>query len=151
MNCGETAGFLFRHECGREADATCQLCGKPICALHTRPVQAQILCIDCVKRVYPAGPPEQQLPGAAPQPGPTPGVPGQPGAPVQPAAATQQPGSRYDSPWYTYDDPYWYTSRHYPRYHHTDFTTDDRRAFDPQAAGAGKGADQGFETDASAS
>ncbi len=149
MNCGETAGFLFRHECGREADATCQLCGKAICALHTRPVQAQILCIDCVKRAYPMGPPEQPAPGADAQPA-QPAVPGQPGAPAQPPG-TQPRSTPYDSPWYTYDDPYWYTSSHYPRYHHTDFTTADRQAFEPQAAGAGKGADDAFETDPSAS
>lgn len=141
MNCAETSGFLFHHDCGREADATCQLCGKFVCALHTRTAEGQILCITCLKRFLKdrGTPPGQQ--------------PAQPQQPQQPARQGLQEAAYYSSPWYTYDDPYWYTDRHYPSYHEHDFTAEDRKAFEtgPQP-GVGTGAaEEAFETDKEAS
>lgn len=136
MNCSETAGFLFQHDCGRTADANCHLCGKGICAMHTRTTEGQIFCITCLKRYHK----DRQL------------------APEQAAAAAAVPQAqqaRYGAtPWYTYDDPYWYTDHHYPRYHEHDFTAEDRAAFEatPEPADAGTGAaEEAFETQKEAS
>lgn len=136
MTCAETSGFLFRHDCGRDAQAQCQLCGKPICAMHTRAAEAQIFCITCLKKWLEGRPAEQQQ--AAQQ------------AAQQPLE--QQRRVYYGSPWYTYDDPYWYTSRHYPTYHEHDFTAQDRKAFQATPAEAGTaGPAEAFETDKEAS
>ncbi len=150
MNCAETAGFLFHHDCGREMAATCQLCGKAVCEMHTRMINAQILCIGCAKRTFADGLPPQAAPTA------------QTGLPVQAAPSAQTgvtpqagatPPARptyYNSPWYSHDDPFWYTDRHYHSYHTHDFTRDDRQAFDQPQQGTTP-TEQGFETDPSAS
>lgn len=133
MICGETSGFLFHHDCGREADANCHLCGKAICAMHTRTAEGQIFCITCLKRYL------KDRPGAEQ-------------AVEQPAVQAQR--RPYGaSAWYTYDDPYWYTDMHCPQYHEHDFTSEDRKAFEaapPAAEGTGA-AEEAFETDKEAS
>lgn len=137
MTCGETAGFLFHHDCGREADANCHLCGKFICRLHTRTAEAQIFCITCLKRYLADRPAEAQQ------------------AVQQPAETAEQADQRSyrSSPWYVYDDPYWYTDRHYPHYHEHDLTSEDRKAFEttPQPAAEAGPAEEAFETDKTAS
>ncbi len=139
MNCGETSGFLFSHDCGREAAANCNLCGKSICAMHTRTTDGQIFCITCLKRYVQ----ERAKGGAVGE------QPQEAGSPEE-----QQQRRVYGaSPWYSYDDPYWYTSRHYPSYHGTDFTSEDRAAFEavPGPAEAPLGAEEAFETEKEAS
>ncbi len=136
MTCGETAGFLFHHDCGREADANCHLCGKFICRMHTRVAEGQIFCIACLKRYLADRPQaaEQQV--------------------QQPADAAQQARQApyAASPWYVYDDPYWYTDTHYPRYHEHDLSSQDREAFEAtETAGAAGPAEEAFETDKTAS
>jgi len=131
MICAETAGFLFHHDCGREADAHCSVCGKAVCALHTRTAQGSLFCITCLKKFMLDRP---QLAGEPSQP--------------QPAAAQARPYA--SSPWYTYDDPYWYTRTHYPSYHEHDFAAEDRKAFEAAAPPA-SGAEEAFETDREAS
>ena len=140
MTCGETSGFLFSHECGREAAANCHLCGKSICSMHARTTEGQIFCITCLKRYL------RERPAAAQAHTPE----------EQPAGTPEEQARRRSfgvSPWYMYDDPYWYTSRHYPSYHAHEFTSEDRTAFEatPEAAAAAGGAEEKFETEKEAS
>jgi len=148
MTCGETAGFLFHHDCGREADANCHLCGKFICRMHTRVAEGQIFCIACLKRYL------ADRPAAAEQQIQQPAQAAQQQI-QQPAQAAQQARQApyAASPWYVYDDPYWYTDTHYPHYHEHDLTSQDRKAFEatPETAGAAGPAEEAFETDKTAS
>ena len=135
MTCGETAGFLFHHDCGREADANCHLCGKFVCRMHTRFAEGQIFCITCLKRYLAERPAAEQGPEQ----------------PAQQAAEQAQQPSYRSSPWYTYDDPFWYTDRHYPHYHEHDLTSEDRKAFETTPQPAAGTAEEAFETDQTAS
>ncbi|GAB4569553.1 MAG: hypothetical protein Tsb0020_23780 [Haliangiales bacterium] len=52
--CGETAGFLFRHACQRAASAACRSCKKPVCEEHAFEVSGdageqagEVLCVRC--------------------------------------------------------------------------------------------------------
>ena len=142
MTCGETSGFLFKHDCGREAAANCHLCGKAVCALHTRTAEGQIFCITCLKRWLEGRPEEEKQQVLQQQ------------AQQQAAQQPSQQPAYYSSPWYTYDDPYWYTDYHYPHYHHyhdRDFTPADRSAFEPSAQPAPAAAEEAFEKDKLAS
>ena len=144
MTCGETSGFLFKHDCGHEAAANCQLCGKGICPLHTRTTDGQILCITCLKRYMAERGAAAQAPGEEALAGP--------GQPAGTAGAAGARRSLYaGSPWYSYDDPYWYTDRYYPAYHQSEFTREDRTAFDTGESGGGAAAEEAFETDKEAS
>ena len=147
MTCGETTGFLVHHDCGREAAAHCHLCGKAVCAMHTRTAEAQIYCITCLKRWLEGRPAEERQQILQQQ------------AQQQAQQAQQQPYPQrpyyYGSPWYYYDDPYWYTDYHYSHYHHHyhdyDFTPADRAAFEPAAQPAPAAGQETFETDKLAS
>jgi hypothetical protein len=45
----ERSGFLFSHECDQIAQWPCALCGKMICGLHTRMIDAGTACIACAQ------------------------------------------------------------------------------------------------------
>ncbi|MCA8924494.1 MAG: hypothetical protein KDD82_21970 [Planctomycetes bacterium] len=47
--CEETAGFLFKHRCGREAQTECLQCGKPICLKHVKSPGGQEHCVHCTR------------------------------------------------------------------------------------------------------
>lgn len=48
--CNETAGFLFRHECGEIPLVQCVLCGKPLCEKHASKGADGPLCTTCFKQ-----------------------------------------------------------------------------------------------------
>ncbi len=48
--CNEKSGFLFRHACGENSDATCSECQKPVCYAHQKTTDAGDLCTTCTKK-----------------------------------------------------------------------------------------------------
>lgn len=97
MSCEETAGFLFRHPCSREAVSACAECGRGLCALHMKPWEGSSLCVACALRYR-----QEQEAGQRPPPGE--GKPGEGG----------EGGEGDEGDWDTWDDdPYFYGSTHY--------------------------------------
>lgn len=47
--CADRSGFLFAHACDRPAAGVCTVCGKPICAQHTRVGATGPTCIGCLR------------------------------------------------------------------------------------------------------
>ena len=47
--CQETAGFLFKHPCGRAATEECADCGKPVCPRHLKRIEGVDVCISCAR------------------------------------------------------------------------------------------------------
>ncbi|MGE0709079.1 MAG: hypothetical protein AB7N76_00295 [Planctomycetota bacterium] len=65
--CRETAGFLFKHPCGRQATGECADCGKAVCDAHLKQnPKGVLLCVACLKmdlaRGAPPGPGRDQPP-----------------------------------------------------------------------------------------
>jgi hypothetical protein len=113
--CAERSGFLFAHDCDQPAFAACDTCGKGICALHQRFVDARSVCVTCLRDVQAGrGPtPEQQDPTAAT-------------AAVAAGAAGSRPPYNRD------EDPYFWTDTHNPGW--STWNDSDRRAFDRPVA-----------------
>lgn len=48
-SCQETAGFLFKHPCSRDATAACGECSKELCQKHTKQVGGAGVCVECAR------------------------------------------------------------------------------------------------------
>ena len=49
LGCADRSGFLFAHACDRPAAGACTMCGKPICAEHTRIGTQGPTCVSCLR------------------------------------------------------------------------------------------------------
>ncbi|QSQ21842.1 hypothetical protein JY651_42965 [Pyxidicoccus parkwayensis] len=47
--CQYRTGFLFAHECGRLAGATCSKCGKRVCDMHLTALGEGLVCASCAE------------------------------------------------------------------------------------------------------
>jgi hypothetical protein len=47
--CQQSTGFLFSHECGLPAAATCPRCGKRVCDAHLSALGGELVCTSCAE------------------------------------------------------------------------------------------------------
>ena len=48
--CQDRSGFLFSHDCPRNASAMCTRCGMGLCEQHSHMLDAEVLCTSCAKQ-----------------------------------------------------------------------------------------------------
>lgn len=93
--CQDRTGFLFAHDCDRQADDACAECERAVCSEHGHWIEEKTLCTPCAKRHDKRGPDRGHARGRK-------GRTGRRG---------REDEHDHDDPWYS--SPYFYGYSHY--------------------------------------